>query len=120
MLRRRAAGYDKISAAERTNFPSEVVEMELAHAVGDKVEAAYRRGDLFEKWRRLMAEWASYCNRPAASGRDKVVRMRAPGKRERRDKRSAVVLSGSSTPPTPLGPQLGAGGNAGRAAAMKR
>ena len=46
-------------AAERTNFPSEVVEMALAHAVGDKVEAAYRRGDLFEKRRRLMAEWAS-------------------------------------------------------------
>jgi hypothetical protein len=109
MLRRRAAGYDKISAAERTNFPSEVVEMELAHAVGDKVEAAYRRGDLFEKWRRLMAEWASYCNRPAASGRDKVVRMRAPGKRERRDKRSAVVLSGSSTPPHPLGAPVGGG-----------
>jgi integrase len=35
-------------AAERTNFPSEVVEMALVHAVGDKVEAAYRRGDLFE------------------------------------------------------------------------
>jgi hypothetical protein len=33
-LRRRAAGYDKSSAAERTNFPSEVVEMALAHAVG--------------------------------------------------------------------------------------
>src|SRR5260370_39184731 len=81
----------------------EVVEMALAHAVGDKVEAAYRRGDLFEKWRRLMAEWASYCNRPAASGRDKVVRMRVPGKRERRDKRSAVLLSGSSTP-HPWGP----------------
>ena len=43
-------------AAERTNFPSEVVEMALAHAVGDKVEAAYRRGDLFDKRHRLMAE----------------------------------------------------------------
>ena len=64
-------------AAERTNFPSEVVEMALAHAVGDKVEAAYRRGDLFEKRRRLMADWATYCNTPAASGRDKVVPMRA-------------------------------------------
>src|SRR6266852_3433219 len=85
----------------------EVVEMALAHAVGDKVEAAYRRGDLFEKWRRLMAEWASYCNRPAASGRDKVVRMRVPGKRERRDKRSAVLLSGSSTPT--LGAPVGSG-----------
>jgi integrase len=63
-------------AAERTNFPSEVVEMALAHAVGDKVEAAYRRGDLFEKRRRLMTEWASFCSTPAASGRDKVVPMR--------------------------------------------
>jgi|GraSoi2013_100cm_1033763.scaffolds.fasta_scaffold27151_2 integrase len=47
-------------AAERTNFPGEVVEMALAHAVGDKVEAAYRRGDLFEKRRRLMTEWAKF------------------------------------------------------------
>jgi hypothetical protein len=62
-------------AAERTNLPSEVVEMALAHAVGDKVEAAYRRGDLFEKRRRLMAEWATYCN-TVTSGRDKVVPMR--------------------------------------------
>jgi hypothetical protein len=74
-LRRRAAGYDKSCAAERsTTFPSEVVEMALAHAVGDKVAAAYRRGDR----RRLMAELASYCNSAAASGRDKVVRMRGP------------------------------------------
>jgi hypothetical protein len=36
-------------AAERTNFPAEVAEMALAHAVSDKVEAAYRRGDLFQK-----------------------------------------------------------------------
>jgi integrase len=62
-------------AAERTNFPSEVVEMALAHAVGDKVEAAYRRGDLFEKRRRLMAEWATYCNTPTAATR-KVIPMR--------------------------------------------
>jgi integrase len=62
-------------AAERTNFPSEVVEMALAHAVGDKVEAAYRRGDLFEKRRRLMAEWTSYCNTPTAATR-KVIPMR--------------------------------------------
>jgi len=61
-------------AAERTNFPSEVVEMALAHAVGDKVEAAYRRGDLFEKRRRLMAEWATYCNTPTAVTR-KVILM---------------------------------------------
>ena len=48
-------------AAERTNFPSEVAEMALAHAVGDKVEAAYRRGDLFEKRRRLTQQWATFC-----------------------------------------------------------
>src|SRR6516225_8271652 len=48
-------------AAERTNFSSEVAEMALAHAVGDKVEAAYRRGDLFEKRRRLMTAWATFC-----------------------------------------------------------
>jgi len=63
-------------AAERTNFPNEVVEMALAHAVGNKVEAAYRRGDLYEKRRRLMAEWVAFCNVPAASGRDKVIPMR--------------------------------------------
>src|SRR5262245_14761333 len=56
-------------AAERTSFHSEVVEMALAHAVGNKVEAAYRRGDLFEKRRQLMDEWATYCNTPAGSGR---------------------------------------------------
>jgi integrase len=48
-------------AAERTDFPSEVVEMALAHAVGDKTEAAYRRGDLFDKRRGLMDAWAEYC-----------------------------------------------------------
>ena len=48
-------------AAERTNFPNEVVEMALAHAIDDKTEAAYRRGDLFEKRWRLMDAWAAYC-----------------------------------------------------------
>ena len=47
--------------AERTNYPSEVREMALAHAVGGKVEAAYRRGDLFEKRRQLAAAWAEFC-----------------------------------------------------------
>jgi integrase len=54
-------------AAERTNYPREVVEMALAHSIGDKVEAAYRRGDLFEKRRRLMSEWATYCARGKAA-----------------------------------------------------
>jgi integrase len=62
-------------AAERTNFPNEVVEMALAHAVEDKTEAAYRRGDLFEKRRRLMEQWAEFCSRGAASSA-KVVALR--------------------------------------------
>jgi integrase len=48
-------------AAEQTNFSNEVVEMALAHAIPSAVEAAYRRGDLFEKRRRLMQAWADYC-----------------------------------------------------------
>ena len=47
-------------ASERTNFPREVCEAALAHAVKDKTEAAYRRGDLFEKRSKLMEAWASY------------------------------------------------------------
>ncbi len=47
-------------AAERTGYPREVAEMALAHAVGNAVEAAYRRGDLFEKRRRLMNDWATF------------------------------------------------------------
>ena len=49
-------------AAERTGYPNEVAEMALAHAVGDRVEAAYRRGDLFDKRVRIMADWAVFCS----------------------------------------------------------
>lgn len=55
-------------AAERTSFPSEVVEMALAHTIGNKVEAAYRRGDLFEKRRQLAEEWAAFCADLPSSG----------------------------------------------------
>jgi integrase len=48
-------------AAEETNFPSEVVEMALAHTIESEVERAYRRGDLFNKRRALMDAWAAYC-----------------------------------------------------------
>lgn len=51
-------------AAECTAFPHEVCEMALAHTIGNKGEAAYRRGDLFEKRRRLMDEWAGFCRVP--------------------------------------------------------
>jgi integrase len=49
-------------AGEVSNFPREVCEMAMAHAIENKAEAAYRRGDLFEKRRLLMAEWNSYCH----------------------------------------------------------
>jgi integrase len=48
-------------AAELSDFPNEAVEMALAHTVDDKTEAAYRRGDMFEKRRRLMDAWSMYC-----------------------------------------------------------
>ena len=47
--------------SEKTNYSGELAEMALAHTIGDRVEAAYRRGDLFEKRRALMADWTSYC-----------------------------------------------------------
>jgi integrase len=54
-------------AAERTGYSHEVCEMALAHAIRNKAEAAYRRGDLFEKRRRLMADWATYCSSPSVT-----------------------------------------------------
>ena len=47
-------------AAEKTSFSNEVAEAALAHVVGDKVEAAYRRGDLFEKRRAMMEDWGRF------------------------------------------------------------
>jgi integrase len=46
---------------EITDYPKEMLDIALAHTVSDKVEAAYRRGDMFEKRRALMADWAAYC-----------------------------------------------------------
>ena len=48
-------------ASEQTSFPHEVCEMALAHTIGNKAEAAYRRGDLFDKRRKLMEAWAAFC-----------------------------------------------------------
>ncbi len=50
--------------AEQTEYANEVAEMALAHAVSNKVEAAYRRGDLYGKRRNLMQDWADYCGKP--------------------------------------------------------
>ncbi|MEQ8935703.1 MAG: integrase arm-type DNA-binding domain-containing protein [Amphiplicatus sp.] len=60
-------------AAERTNFSREVCEMALAHTIANKVEAAYRRGDLFEKRRKLMEAWGAYVSTEPA----KVIRLKA-------------------------------------------
>jgi integrase len=63
-------------AAERTNYPRELCELALAHVVAGEVERAYQRGDLFEKRRRLMTEWARFCSLPAAKAGDVVVMRR--------------------------------------------
>ena len=55
-------------AGESTAFPAEVAEAALAHAVGNKVERAYRRGDALEKRRRLMQAWAEFLSRPVVEG----------------------------------------------------
>lgn len=47
-------------SGEESSFPRDVAEMALAHVIENKVEAAYRRGDLFEKRRQMMQEWADY------------------------------------------------------------
>ena len=62
-------------AAEVTNYPNELAEMALAHAIDDEAEAAYRRGDLFEKRRAMMEDWAAFCGR--AGRPENVVPIRA-------------------------------------------
>jgi integrase len=74
-------------AAERTSFPNEVVEMALAHAIDDKTEAAYRRGDLFEKRRLLMEAWARHC--AEGDSADNVVQLRNAGPDVVAEKRAA-------------------------------
>jgi integrase len=62
-------------AAERTGFAAEIAEMALAHSIGDKVETAYRRGDLFGKRRQIMDAWAKFCS--AAPSERRVVALNA-------------------------------------------
>jgi hypothetical protein len=64
---------------EPVGRPEAACEMALAHTVSDKVEAAYRRGDMREKRRRLMADWAAYCASPPAA-RGNVVPLRVERK----------------------------------------
>ena len=63
--------------AEQTNHGREVAEMALAHVVENKVEAAYRRGDLFLKRKALMEDWARYCAVEQSPG--EVVHLKAGG-----------------------------------------
>jgi integrase len=64
-------------AAETTAYPNHVVEQALAHAIGNAVEKAYRRGDLFEKRRFLMLDWARHCSTPRRERLDNVTPIRA-------------------------------------------
>lgn len=63
-------------AEEMTNFPGSVAESALGHVVGDKVEAAYRRGDLFEKRRKLMEAWGKFCHAPQIRVEGEIVPIR--------------------------------------------
>ena len=62
--------------SDQTGYPNEMSELALAHTVSDKVEAAYRRGDMRDKRRRMMDDWAGYCASPPAA-KDNVVALRA-------------------------------------------
>jgi integrase len=64
--------------AEATGYPHEMAEIALAHTVGDKVEAAYRRGDMIEKRRRMMDDWAEFCARQAPISGDVIALNAAP------------------------------------------
>lgn len=63
-------------ASEMTAYPHEICEMALAHVIKNKAEAAYRRGDLFDKRKRLMADWCRYCSEPVREADPKVVGLR--------------------------------------------
>jgi integrase len=93
-------------AAEHTSYPNHVVEMALAHAVADKVEAAYRRGDLLAKRADLMKDWATFVDRRRRHRRaaqTASVPVRSLGSRRRRvvridDDRRGSVASRESSP----------------------
>ena len=56
----------RVWASEQTAYPREIIEAAMAHAVSDKVEAAYQRSDLLEKRRALMEEWGAFCSKASA------------------------------------------------------
>jgi integrase len=68
----------KTWAGDRTGFPNDLVEVALAHQVGDETERAYQRGDLLEKRRKLMEAWAAFASKPPIAG-DVVAPLRSQG-----------------------------------------
>ena len=64
-------------AGESTAYPREVIEHALAHQLKDKAEAAYARGTLFDKRRRLMADWATFIETKPATGNVPTIRRKA-------------------------------------------
>jgi integrase len=91
-------------AAERTNFSNEVCEAALAHVIENKAEAAYRRGDLFDKRRKLMDAWATHCALPPAKSShlaDKSARFSLYPKLPRREPVAPVVDNRHRRPACP-------------------
>lgn len=62
---------------ERTSYPGDMAELALAHTISDKVEAAYRRGDMFDKRRQLMADWAAFCSLVGTKGEVIILRRKS-------------------------------------------
>ena len=64
--------------SDTTAYPVHVIELCLAHAVGSAVERSYARSDLLDRRRRLMADWAAFCERAPVAAESNVVAMREP------------------------------------------
>jgi integrase len=80
-------------AAETTHHPNHVVELALAHAIPSAVEAAYRRGELLEKRKALMNDWASHLAKPPA----KIVPLRPGAGKAKRGPQVSPVTAGQGT-----------------------
>ena len=65
-------------AGERSNFPRELIEVSLAHAIGDETERAYARGDMLARRPQLMEAWSKYCSRRHVEGDVVSLRKRVP------------------------------------------
>src|SRR3546814_12038618 len=89
-------------SAECTGYAHEVAEMALAHTITNKVERAYRRGDLFDNRRRLMDDWAAFCARDGASGATVT-----PSARRKPDNVSPSILPAGSGPAMARTPDTG-------------